>query len=164
MDELMITADSNGQYDGSANVNWIGTFMMDTCPKEYIIPSGQADLKGEFGDNGQLTVDLTFLTTSVTFNGACGNLSGTDNFEISQDPMRINVPSSGGVFALSQILTGSGEMGIFDGSVAIVVTPVEDEATALNMRNKEGRVLLTNFFWGFSKYSNENLSTIWVLQ
>ena len=125
MDELIITADSNGQYDGSANVDWIGTFMMDTCPKEYTIPTGQTDLTGEFSDTGQLTLDLTFLTASVTHNGACGNLSGWDNFEVSQDPLHINVPSSGGAFVLPQLLTGSGEMGIFDGSVAIVVTPVD---------------------------------------
>jgi hypothetical protein len=163
MDELMITADSNGQYDGSAKVNWIGTFMMDTCPKEYAIPSGQANLTGEFNDNGQLTVDLTFLPAPVTFNGECGNLSGTDNFEVSQDPIQINVPSSGGAFAMSQLLTGSGEMGIFDGIVAIVVTPVEDEGTALNMGNNEGRVSLTNFLWGFSKFSKDGLKTLWVL-
>jgi hypothetical protein len=44
MDEIVLRADAEGRYSGSANVNWIGTFMMDSCPKEYTIPSGQAKL------------------------------------------------------------------------------------------------------------------------
>jgi hypothetical protein len=136
MDEIVLRADAEGRYSGSANVNWIGTFMMDSCPKEYTIPSGQAKLTGELNDSGQLIATLTYQPVAVTFNGACGNLSGWDDFQVSQDPLRFSVPASGGVFALPQFLIGSREMGIFDGSVAIVVIPQEDETTAFNPSNR----------------------------
>lgn len=136
MDETELRADAEGRYIGSANVNWIGTFMMDSCPKEYTIPSGQANLTGELNDSGQLTATLTYQPVAVTFNGACGNLSGWDNFQVSQDPLRFSVPASGGAFTLPQFLIGSGEMGIFDGSVTIVVIPQEDETAAFNPSNR----------------------------
>ncbi len=138
MDETEFRADAEGRYLGSANVNWIGTFMMDSCPKEYTIPSGQTDLTGEVNDNGQLLATLTYQPVAVTFKGACGNLSGWDNFQVSQDPLRFSLPPSGGSFALQQFLIGSGEMGIFDGSVSIVVIPQEDETAAFNPGNRVG--------------------------
>ena len=130
-------ADEQGNFTGSATVNWIGGFAsFGTCGAAYYdVASSQADLTGRHDDEGgQLAVEVNYLGAVLTMSG-CASASGT----VVPDPLALNIPSSGGVSTQSQDLHEPNYFSFY-GSAVIVVTPVEDGAVSFNPAGLAARV------------------------
>jgi len=130
IDGAEIKADAQGQYTGSASVNWGSTYVIEGCTTTNSITTGQAELTGAMNESGQLAMNLTFEPSEWSSSFSCpyvgGNQSGSS--QITLDPLSLSLPSSGGVATQSQRFVTESDM--LPGSMVIVVIPEEDEAVA----------------------------------
>lgn len=131
-DEAVVTAGADGQFTGSASVNWVGFGKTFGCGYPLQIASGQANYSGHMDESSQLVLNQTFEPVEGSYSFDCGNGSGYGHGLFTPEPLVISMPASGGVSTLPNILTFE-HHGPIAGSVTIVVIPVEDEAAAFNV-------------------------------
>lgn len=126
--DTVITADAAGNYTGSGTLSWVYSKASVPCNTFAISATdSQIDLTGELDDDGQLlTVTETFQPTTVSLNATCGMGSYSGQQPGSIDPVKLIVPSSGGVITQTASATG------ISFAVRISVTPEEDTAAAFN--------------------------------
>ncbi len=123
-DEAEVTADAKGHLTGSAPVNWAITTPADdplaACGSSVMTaPPSQVNWSGEINDHGQLVAKATYTPTTASIAIVCFGIPGNAQDQIIVDPLTIEAPSDGGVFA--QAHTSPGGSGA--GSATIVVIP-----------------------------------------
>lgn len=135
MENAELTADANGHFTGTANMQWFGGTQVSllqgglTCTVvEKFSASSPVDLTGEMSDDGQFTLNLTYDTVWSSFTETCSVASASGTLPYILDPMKLIMPDTGGSLSQPQGYNKSS----FMGSVAIEVTPEEDTATAFN--------------------------------
>jgi len=132
--EAVVTADADGQFSGSASVNWVGFGwsgqVAGRCGFPMQIASGQANYTGQMDESGQLVLNQTFEPVEGSYSYVCPDMSsGWGHGLFTSEPLVISMPASGGVSTLANVLRLKW-FGQIAGSVTTVVIPVEDEAAA----------------------------------
>lgn len=117
----VMTADENGYFTGSANVNWVTSIL---CGIKSPIAPSKADLTGTINESDQLVVKITFQPTSSSGGGNCGAAGvSTSNF-LTPAPLTIRVATTGAVSTRqAQVVTAKN--GSFTGTANVYVIPVD---------------------------------------
>jgi hypothetical protein len=129
-----VKADEQGNFTGSTSVNWTASVsrVMD-CGGAITIGSSQLNWTGTLDDSGQLTLNGSYLSAAASLDAVCAgggeSTTGSEQFDLTPDPVQVSVASSGGTLNQSQVLEGPEAM---SGSVTIIVIPEEDQAVAFN--------------------------------
>lgn len=127
-----IEADEQGNFTGSATVNWVTSML---CGISSPIAPGKADMAGTINESGQLVGEIMFGPITSVGGGPCGTVSvTTSNFGIL-DPLTIRA-SSEGVSVYTQPQAINATNGSFTGTATIVVIPEEEEGVAFNPNSR----------------------------
>ena len=132
MDEIEVTADADGHFSGSGNMQWFGSSLTSpiegiTCTivDDFAAPS-QVDLNSELSDSGQLVLNLTYQpetgSQTITCQTAIGPVGGSTDQVRTLDPLKITMPAEGGTVTQPHGYNSSQVIG----SVTITVIPVKD--------------------------------------
>lgn len=127
-----IEADEQGNFTGSATVNWVTSML---CGISSPIAPGTADLNGTINESGQLAGEITFGPITSVGGGSCGVGVATANFG-TLDPLTIKA-SSEGVSVYTQAQAINATNGSFTGTATIVLIPEEDDAVSFIPDNYE---------------------------
>ena len=135
MSPLELTADEQGNLQGSARVNGLGSATYPGCTGVLSVKPSQADLTGKLLESGQLELNITFtaVASSVTFTCPTPLFTGVAGRDDTGTPeaLAVSMPDSGGVITQSQqIITippGAG-------SVNLIVIPIDAGGTASSPR------------------------------
>ena len=135
MNPLELTADEQGNLQGSARVNGLGSATYPGCSGTLTVAPSQADLTGKLLESGQIELNITFtaVTSSVTFTCPAPLFTGVASRDDTGTPeaLAVSMPDSGGVITQSQqIITTPAGVGFVD----IIVIPVEAGGTASSPR------------------------------
>jgi hypothetical protein len=151
IDDAVMKADAQGNFTGSATVNWVTSVIGDPgCGAVSTMAPTKADLTGEINDSDQLVGKVTFQPMSASGFAACaGKRISTSNSGIA-DPLTIRVAASGGVSTQAQVSTWT-KGGSLTGSAIIILVPEEDQAAAFNAGEHEARVG-SPFSWLWGDY------------
>jgi hypothetical protein len=121
-----------GHYSGTATVDWVVEELTPEpgCPKHRTTFTSQADLAGQLGTDGQLTVDITYKVAVDEWRTHRDCTFPTSWQILSFTPATISyiVPPSGGRSLKSQKLIDTYTSALnFSGSVEIEVTPSAEQ-------------------------------------
>jgi len=137
--------DAQSPFTGSSSVDWaVQAGSVGDCSGTVTMGSSQVDWTGQMDDNGQLTLNGTYQQSTGTEKINCGGSSQSRSFNLTPDPIKVSVDSSGGVTEQSEVVQGPEAV---TGFVTIVVVPEEDEAAAFNFGNPEARLASPSPRW-----------------
>jgi hypothetical protein len=124
-DEAEVVADAQGNFTGSATVNYATPITDSSCSFSASDTPGQVDWSGTI-DSDQLVLSGTFQPSMTSFSASCPPAPGTfsKQQQWTADPLPFRVALSGGGFTQAQ-----GAPGV-SGSAVIVVIPEECSGTA----------------------------------
>jgi hypothetical protein len=123
-DEAEVVADAQGNFKGSATVNYATPITDSSCSFSASDTPGQVDWSGKI-DSDQLVLTGTFQPSMTSFSASCPPAATySKQQQWTADPLPIRVALSGGGFTQAQ-----GAPGV-SGSADIVVIPEECGGTA----------------------------------
>lgn len=122
-----MNADEQGHLTGTANVKWfLVTGRVEDCAADVqMVSESRADLTGQIGPDGQVTVNVFYQPTEINLADTCsnpeGSISGDRRVLVTPQALSLTFPAAGGTVSLNHILDGPEQT---PGSAVVVVHPV----------------------------------------
>lgn len=122
-----MNADDQGHLTGTANVKWfLAAGRVGDCVGDVtLVNENVADLTGQVGADGQVTVNVFYQPAEVTLTDTCANAEGSITRDrtvlVDAAALTLTFPADGGTVTVSHALTAPDPVA---GSAVVVVHPV----------------------------------------